>query len=301
MDHLKKNKEQMEYVLKNYLIFILLFTSCNLITGNSENQNRYDIAKFNTWYYPDGTLKKVQEFSKASKQDGKYLFFYPNGVLEDSAIIIKGEFQGDRTEYFENGSVKAVTTYLNDKYRNGYDFYDNGKLQYFKSYNYDTNLMYIIEYDLLGGVIRKEGNLIYSFIIEDHYKANSELEFELLVPTPPDCFSIVEVFEKTHKKSSLKLVSTIEPDKYNRVKYSTYFDSSNAVLIEYHAKIIENNIIIDRDTLTYLINKKGEAEFFRGTHDFETKSYGDPINKFKVDSSSDVLKGNRTVSSYLNK
>lgn len=75
----------MEYVLKNYLIFILLFTSCNLITGNSENQNRYDIAKFNTWYYPDGTLKKVQEFSKASKQDGKYLFFYPNGVLEDSA------------------------------------------------------------------------------------------------------------------------------------------------------------------------------------------------------------------------
>ena len=76
------------------------------VDGQSEAENNIKTKK---WYYDNGKLKKVQQYKNDTIESGTYLFYYPNGQLEDSAQIIDGKLHGERFGYFENGQLSYRT------------------------------------------------------------------------------------------------------------------------------------------------------------------------------------------------
>lgn len=168
-------------------------------------------------YYPDGTLKKFIELDKNGNENGIYKFYYPNGVLEDSAILTNGKFHGIRYEFYKNGKLKTLTNYVNDKCRDAVDYGENEKLTYYRAYDFIINTMFIITYDKTGKTKKIDGNFMYSCILEDTIRDFQN--YELLVATPPKSKVIVKVYESFDEKIPQKAKFDITPDQFNRVQY----------------------------------------------------------------------------------
>src|SRR5690606_10208371 len=118
-----------------------LFSGCT-----NWNKEKSDISVHKV-YYENGNLKSLQEYKNDTIEHGTYLFYYPSGVLEDSAQINNGKFHGERYLYYENGNLHKITTYKNGRYRNGITFREDGTLAYYRAYDYHKNLVFIVRYN----------------------------------------------------------------------------------------------------------------------------------------------------------
>ena len=215
------------------------------------------------WYYEDGTLKKVQEY-KDSIEQGKYLYYYPSGVLQDSAYVINGRFHGKRYEYHENGNLYILTNYINNKYRNAIDYRKDGTLEYYRAYNYAKELMYIIHYDSSGKPIKYDGDIIYSWVQEESYPVGKVFSIELLVADPPHCKTEVTVSDWDIKTNRAISEAKYNPDQFNRVNYTRKQIPEKDLYI-LNVAYIRDSITqaTITDTLVIMVYKDGKSSYTR--------------------------------------
>lgn len=216
------------------------------------------------WHYEDGTLKKEQEYINDSIEHGIYRYFYSSGVLKDSAQITHNKFHGKRFEYHENGDIHGLSTYINNKYRNGITYRSDGTLEYYRANNYHEELMFIIHYDSLGNPVKYEGNPIFSWVQEKDYPIGKEFSIELLVADPPNCKTEVSVNDWDLDKNQAISETIYKPDQFNRVNYSRKQDPNKDLYILHVALItdtIEQTTI--SDTLIIVVDRKGRSFFTR--------------------------------------
>lgn len=254
------------------VVFLLIIGLSTFLSGCNQPKKTEKNIKFNSfefkngiakWYYKNGNLMKLQEYKDDSIENGTYLFYYPNGVLEDSSQLSNGKFHGRRYLYFKNGVLQKITTYINDKYRHSVTYRIDGSLEYYRAYNYNSNLMFIIQYDRFGKNIKKEGSPIYSWLIDDTIMKNKEFNIELLVANPPNCLTKVTICDWNieHNKAISKTIYT--PDQYNRVSYCRKQNPSSNICILNTVDILDT---IGNWVTTYsvyiTIDKKGVTSYF---------------------------------------
>ena len=216
------------------------------------------------WHYENGKLMKEQEYINDSIEHGTYRYFYPSGILKDSAQITHNKFHGKRYEYHENGNIYGLSTYINNKYRNGITYRSDGTLEYYRANNYHEELMYIIQYDSFGKPEKYDGDLIYSWVQEKEYPVGKEFSVELLVSDPPNCKTEVTVSDWDLLQAHAKNEKTYNPDEFNRVNYSRQQNPENDLYILHIARIQDTLTSTTlSDTLVIKVAKDGKSSYTR--------------------------------------
>ena len=216
------------------------------------------------WHYENGALMKEQEYIHDSIEHGTYRYFYPNGILKDSAQITHNKFHGERFEYHKNGELYILTNYINGKYRNATDYRENATLDVYRAYDYHKNLRYIVHYDSLGKPSSYEGNLIFSWVQEGHYPIGKEFNVELLIANPPNCQTEVTVSDWDILERQAISQKNYAPDKFNRVNYSRTQNPDKEQYILHMANVrdtVEQTTL--SDTLVIVVDKDGKSSYMR--------------------------------------
>ena len=215
------------------------------------------------WYYENGNLKKVQEYSADSVENGTYLFYNEQGILIDSAQIKNGKFHGKRYLFRSNSSVHRIITYKNNVYRDETSYKLNGNKNKYGGYNYAKDLTFLVQFDSLGRIKDYQGDPIYSWVMEENYGVGDTVSIELLAPNIPGFKTkvIIEYFvggavePESRKEAS--------PDEFNRVVYRKKRTNPDKLRIFNFVEISdENNEVIMTDTLTLEISETGEASYY---------------------------------------
>ncbi len=217
---------------------------------------------FKKWYYENGNIKKIQEYSSDSIENGKYLYFYSNGILEDSAQITNGLFCNDRYEYHSNGELFIYSNYYKNKCRNSIDYRRDGNIEYYRAYGYFGDLMFIVSYDSTGLINSYEGHLIYNYFLKDTININKLFDFKMLVATPPNGITKVNVL--SFDNDSIIYL----PDRLNRIKYSIKPNKNKCIYklnIAVFTDTVENITITD--TLIIKIDTLGKTYYYRSLLD----------------------------------
>lgn len=171
------------YLMKNRAYIILSCTFC-LACGEISNQDQknLDNEKYEITYYDNGKKKEIKHISQDSLLNGLYKRFYKNGQLEISINYHNGIRVGRLEEYYENGNLKVVENYTEGKlegkaktfHENGNIrlkanhragkkvgslilFYENGRHESYLYYGYGENVLYRVDYNKEGDIIKEEG------------------------------------------------------------------------------------------------------------------------------------------------
>lgn len=230
------------------------------IFGCNDKKKSDSKLKVRKWYYEDGTLKKEMEYLNDSTPHGLYRYYFPSGVLQDSAQLIYNKIHGKRFEYHENGQIYILTTYLNNKYRNALDFRTDGTFEYYRAYNYHEELSFIIHYDSHNKPVNIDGNLIFSWVQEVAYPIGEEFSVELLVADPPNSITEVNISDWNIDRQEAENELTYTPDEFNRVIYSRK-QSPEKDLYILQIVSIEDTITQTSltDTLVIIVDKNGKS------------------------------------------
>lgn len=168
--------------IKTYIIyFFALCVACEI--GTDKNHIASSDQQFKeVQYYDDGNPKIIKHFSRDSIPDGLYKRFYKNGQLEIRITYNQGVRDGRLEEYYENGNLKTIENYKNGKldgetktfhengiirlianYKEGRKrrgltlFYSNGMPESYLFYGDKEDVLYRIDYNKVGDVIKEEG------------------------------------------------------------------------------------------------------------------------------------------------
>ncbi|XOV66885.1 MAG: toxin-antitoxin system YwqK family antitoxin [Fluviicola sp.] len=78
-------------------------------------------------FHPDGSPKYVGNHDENGLEEGKIVYYYPNGQEEYVYEAVDGKPTGKAIRYYENGNIKEITTYgadgtlMNKEYREPVD------------------------------------------------------------------------------------------------------------------------------------------------------------------------------------
>lgn len=231
--------------------------SGNLIAeGEMSKTTGKGVFKF---YFPDGTLRKVQEVINDSIEHGTYKYYYSSGVLKDSAQLTYGKFHGNRYMYYQSGVLHEKTKYINNKVRDEIRYDSTGVVEEYWAGNYGEILNFVTYYEK-GKYERTKGNLINSGVLEESYPINEPFSIEILVGQPPMFETNVWVGYKNKSDSEFTELFSGKPDRFNRVSYSLTQNSNDDVEIINTAKAVNKNIVIS-DTLLIVIDKDGQSSY----------------------------------------
>jgi len=125
--------------MKKHLIIIILFVSVRIFYSQNgiirsyypDGNLYYEISYVNDvldgtsyWYYPNGNLKLMKEFSKG-KLNGFVREFYESGLIKEEFYVKDGIKDGTHRIYYENGALKEI------------NIYEEGKLLTSNKFDYD--------------------------------------------------------------------------------------------------------------------------------------------------------------------
>jgi len=265
---LKKRKNRMKLGYIYLFSLSLFFWSCNQSINkpdrnrNLTNLKNVDITR--KWYYEDSTLRKEQEINKKGEPTGVYKYFYPSGVLEDSAYLIKNEFHGSRYEFDENGNLSIFSHYWRNRARNGLFYRSDNSLNYYRCYGYAEDLLFLIEYDESGRFKRSDGYPIYQWIGDDIVKIGKKFKQELLVANPPHCKTKFTAYELDEKGQKKRILIETEPDVFNRIRYGVEQDPNEDKrylnVVEIYDSTTQKSI---EDKMMIRFYKSGKTSFER--------------------------------------
>lgn len=249
---MKRNK--IYFVLS--LVVVLVFFGCKENGAGNKSIKR--------WYYEDGSLKKTQEYIHDSIEYGTYCYYYQNGLLKDSAQITNNRFHGMRFLYFDNGSLYKRTIYFYDRIRSGCTFRKDGSLEYYRAYDYNEELKYLISFDSLENPFSCKGNLICSWILEPKYELNSSVNLEFLVVDPPGMNTKLAIEMKDLRTEENISEFIFFPDEFNRVKFQTQQNPERDILLEVFAtmKDIKSERVFV-DSLEIRLYRNGAAAYLK--------------------------------------
>lgn len=241
------------------LVIIILSITIFSCKDKTSNNVKYDPLKYHTLYYRNGTIKSIQEFSFDNPSgDGLYLYYFPDGTVQDSGTVIGDSFIGNRKIYYESGHLKKTINYLEGEVRSVICYYSNGYMLSYKGFDYDGDFMYHLEFDKMGMFSRNESFLFYAWILEDSYPIDSNIIFNILLPKI-EGFDVSVNVERLKNDKYIHL-ETLQPNENNSISYSTFFNSEEDLKLRHIAKMERNGDLILTDTLVFTIDKEtGEA------------------------------------------
>ncbi len=81
-------------------------------------------------YAPDGNITSEGLYDISGGKKGNWKFYTRNKVLETNEFLTDGQLNGEHTNYYKNGKISNISTYMNDTL-NGYysSFYSQGQLK----------------------------------------------------------------------------------------------------------------------------------------------------------------------------
>lgn len=236
---------------------IFLFSSCS----NREDIIFSDNKITKKWYYDNGQLKKVQDFTLDSIRHGRYLFYYSNKKLADSGYYDNGFFIGDRYSYYENGKQEFTYKYTNRQLRNAIDYDTLGKITSYTSCDYFGNPFFVARYDSLENVINYESShssmLLHTLYMQDSIPKNQEFNLEYLVSNPVNAVTEVVIKNWDYDTNDWVFSKKVKPDAYNRVKLKRKHSYENDMYILALASMKARNDYQLEDTLLIHIDKSG--------------------------------------------
>jgi antitoxin component YwqK of YwqJK toxin-antitoxin module len=136
----------------------------NLISCNTGNAQKYDneVRSIGTF---KGTIENqkgikpdtlINQKDKQGRKQGLWKEYYPNGKVKEISTYLNDSLNGTYYSFFENGSKQTIIQYYHGK-RNGDDhtYFHNGQLE-----SYSKNILgkwdYYEQYDSLGTLIEKD-------------------------------------------------------------------------------------------------------------------------------------------------
>lgn len=227
---------------------------------NCDRKDRIKLTE-KKWYYDDGNLKKVQEYINDSIENGTYLFYYPNGILQDSAQILLGMLHGDRFEYYNSGELYTLTRYCFDKFRNAIFYRRNGTIEYYRAYSYGEELCFELFYPKGKKSYELKGSPIYTAQLDDSTHFDT-FEIKLLVAQPPNSTVKVLIRECDSLGGSISKYKNHRLNDCNEVSCLIRKNTKKDIYIENIATI--KNPFLNytlNDTVYLKINRDGEMTY----------------------------------------
>jgi len=169
--------------------FILLIISCQHKTV--EEYTDKDGNKVIREWYNKSQIKSIKTFTNPEQTNYRYMTFYKDGLLMDSATFVDGKINGIR-KYYEastgllhlenykngvlNGPQKAVFSsgissfegYRKNNYKVGEwkFFYPGGKLITYEYYDSTGRLKYFKKYDKNGSILKTNGTGLIEVVVQ---------------------------------------------------------------------------------------------------------------------------------------
>ena len=169
----------------------------------------------------------IEEEYEGGVKDGKgCYFYYDNGVMAESLQYQNGKLHGDAYTYDRRGTLVKMRRYYYDTLRSGIVYWDNGQPMQYVACDYKGEVKFMIEYDSAGKPLKGSvapGELILDWRWEKKYPVGKEVQVEVLVPNPPGCSCVVEVYVKKDGKRVddiiIGVLGWLLPDNFNRIGY----------------------------------------------------------------------------------
>lgn len=194
-----------------FILAMLLLAACqhNTIEEYTDKEGNQVIRE----WYNKSSIKSIKTFTNPEKTNFRYVVFYKDGLLKDSAMFVNGKITGLR-KYYEassgllhlesykngilNGSQKAVFSsgissfegYRKDNQKVGEwkFFYPNGKLITYEYYDSTGRLKYFKKYDQNGANLKTDGTgLIEVVILQSDFKIQEPVVGYATVALPDGC------------------------------------------------------------------------------------------------------------------
>lgn len=192
-------------------MFMLLFAGCqqNTIEEFTDKDGNLVIRE----WYNESQIKAIKTFTNPEHTNYRYMVFYRDGILKDSAVFVNGKVTGVR-KYYEassgllhlenykngllNGPQKAVFSsgissfegFRKDNNKVGeWKFYHpNGKIITYEFYDTTGKLKYFRKFDQDGQTLKTDGaGLIDIGLQKNNFKLNAPVSGFALVAMPDGC------------------------------------------------------------------------------------------------------------------
>ena len=192
-------------------IFILLMAGCRQNTLEEFTDKNGNLV-IREWYNKS-QIKSIKTFTNPEQTNFRYMVFYRDGLLKDSAVFVNGKVTGLR-KYYEansglmhlenykhgllNGPQKAIFSsgissfegYRKDNSKVGEwkFFYPSGKIITYEYYDSTGRLKYFKKYDQNGSVLKTDGDgLIEVFISQTSFKVQEVIAGKAIIAAPLFC------------------------------------------------------------------------------------------------------------------
>lgn len=169
-------------------MFILLIAGCrqNTIEEFTDNDGNLVIRE----WYNKSQIKSIKTFTNPEQTNFRYMIFYRDGILKDSAVFVKGKVTGLRKYYEASSGLLHLENYKNgllngpqkaifgsgissfEGYRKDNNkvgewkfFYPSGKIITYEYYDSTGRLKYFKKYDQDGSTLKTDGDGIINVIV----------------------------------------------------------------------------------------------------------------------------------------
>lgn len=184
--------------MKRSILFVSLIVvgfSCGRTKGkNIKENNGHNLIKS---YYESGELMSLTEVLNDSINDGEYKEFFKDGTLKLVVNFENGVKQGQYKEFFPSGKLKTEHNNINGGVYGGvYWYHQEGYLNFYSFYDYEEDLIYRVQYDKDGNIIKEEGDVFQDAIINiGEIRTGDTLRAQIFTATPPHSNPVLFVGE----------------------------------------------------------------------------------------------------------
>ena len=149
-------------------------------------------------YFPDGTKKHEIEY-KANIKNGINVGYYENGKVEYKGYYINGKKDSVWTYYYDSGEKEQVENWLlGHIYGETMSYFKNSQLKEYKLFTYGDDLLYRVEFNNGGAIIKEVGQFCFVIYNRNDLKNKDTAEVKICIGLPKiyDCSVLVKKMNK---------------------------------------------------------------------------------------------------------
>jgi len=222
-------------------MFILLVAGCkqNTVEEFTDKDGNLVIRE----WYNKSQIKSIKTFTNPEQTNFRYMVFYKDGLLKDSAVFVNGRVTGLRKYYEASSGLMHLESYQNgllngphkavfssgvssfDGYRKDNKkvgewkfFYPSGKMITYEYYDSTGRLKYIRKFDQDGRTLKTDGSgLIDIGLQKTNFKLQEVVSGNAFVAIPDGCTVFLKIEDISTASYQLLYENQIvkSPDKWS--------------------------------------------------------------------------------------
>lgn len=242
-------------------MFILLVAGCrqNTVEEFTDKDGNVVIRE----WYNKSQIKSIKTFTNPEQTNFRYMVFYKDGLLKDSAVFVNGRVTGLRKYYESSSGLMHLENYQNgllngphkavfssgvnsfEGYRKDNNkvgewkfFYPGGKMITYEYYDSTGRIKYFRKFDQDGQTLKTDGSgLIDIGLQKTDFKLQEVVSGNAFVAIPDGC----TVFLKIEELSSINARSLYEKEVVKSpVHWEIMFDTSGEKKLQFTLLIIDD-------------------------------------------------------------